>query len=296
MNQTKNTPAAKTASAPAAAAPANEVALAAETAMLDAPIADASGYEEFEGAGFENQTSDDYTIPFLRILQAISPILNDRTDLKQGMLLNTVTGEGFEGKTGVTFVPSVTQHAYIEFKPREAGGGFVGVHTVNSDVVTEAVAKSTAFGDYKTAAGNELTETFSVYGCVVDADGAPSSCVIAFTGALIKKYKAWMTKAKTIQIKLPSGRLIAAPLMAHKYRLKTVLDKSPKGAFYNWEISFDGENALACRLPANDPVFLQAHALAQIIQSGAGKVAYETAGTGEDIGTGSPAAGGKPVF
>lgn len=274
------------------AAPVTDVALAEENAMLDA--SSLGGYEAFAGAGFENQTNDDYTIPFLRILQAISPILTERTDLKQGMILNTVTGEGFEGKTGVAFVPSVTQHSYIEFKPREQGGGFVAVHPVNSDVVTEAKAKSTTFGDYKTAAGNELTETFSVYGCVVGDEGEISNCVIAFTGALIKKYKAWMTKARTIQIKLPNGRLIAAPLMAHRYRLRTVLEKAPKGAFSNWDISFDGENAMACRLPTTDPVFLAAHSLAQVIQSGAAKVAYDTAAPDDETG-GSPATG-KPVF
>ena len=266
-----------------------------EDAMLSTTALTATeGYEEFAGAGFENQTSDDYTVPFVRILQAISPILNERTDLKQGMLLNTVTGEGIEGKTGVAFVPSTTQHAYIEFKPREAGGGFVGAHLPTSDIVQKAKAESKDYGNYKTAEGNELTETFSVYGVVVDADGVPSSAVIAFSGAMIKKYKAWMTKAKTIQIKLGNGRLIPAPLFSHVYRLKTVLDKAPKGSFFNWDLAFDGENALACRLAPSHPAFQAAFALSQIVATGAARAAYESTAP-DETGAAGPATG-KAVF
>lgn len=265
-----------------------------EDAMLDSPIVATEGYEEFAGAGFENQTSDDYTVPFVRILQAISPILTERPELKQGMLLNTVTGEAVEGKDGIVFVPSTTQHAYIEFKPRASGGGFVAAHTPTSDVVARAKAESKTYGDYKTPEGNELTENFSVYGVSLDADGIPSSAVIAFSGAMIKKYKSWMTTAKTIQIKLANGRLIAAPLFAHRYRLKTVVDKAPKGSFYNWAISFDGENAMACRIAPSHPAFVAAHALAQVVATGAARAAYESTAP-DEAGDAGPATG-KPIF
>lgn len=263
--------------------------------------AEFAGYEEYAGSGFENQTSDDYAIPFLNILQALSPQLQDPENeaLKQGMIFNTVTGEAFMGKDGVAFVPCYTQHNYVEFKPRDSGGGFVGTHEVNSPLVQDCMANQ-EFGTYKTPDGNDLIETFYVYGIAVEGDGSGSEAVIAFTSTKIKKYKAWMTKAKTIQIQLPGGRRIPAPLFAHKYRLKTVGEKNSKGNFFNWDIAFDGPDAMSCRLSPQDELFQQAVACKGMIEAGTARAAYETqsatVGEGEDGAGGQRDADGRPVF
>lgn len=259
-------------------------------------LAEAGMYEQYAGAGFENQTSDDYTIPFLHILQALSPQIEENEALRQGMIINTVTGEVFEGKNGIAFVPAITQHVFVEWKPREQGGGFVAVHEVNSDLVQQIV-KSQEFGSYTTPDGNDLIETFYVYGVQVDDEGNPFEAVIAFTSSKIKKYKGWMTKAKTIQIGLPDGRRIPAPLFAHRYRLKTVGEKNTKGSFHNWDITFDGSNAIECRLPPNDPIFLAAVSVKSMIESGTARAAHESQapGSGAEETTGG-ADPGKPVF
>lgn len=259
-------------------------------------LAEYTAYAEYAGAGFENQTSDDYSIPFLQILQALSPQLQENDNLRPGMILNTVTGEVYDGKKGIAFIPATTQHVYVEWKPRDAGGGFVGIHEVNSDVVSQAKAASVEYGKYHTPEGNELIETFYVYGIALDDDGNASEAVLAFSSTKIKKYKGWMTKAKTIQIPLPDGRRIPAPLFAHRYRLKTVSEKNNKGQFYNWDaISFDGENAQAARLLPNDPLFQAAVNIKSMIEQGKARAAYESQVGGavdDEQGAGS----GKPVF
>ena len=268
-----------------------EVAVKDESAQLPAEY---GAYEQFAGAGFENHTADDYSIPFINILQALSPQLNDNPELRQGMVLNTVTGEVFAGNEGITFIPATTQHKFTEFKPREAGGGFVGNHEPNSELVQHCKANQ-SFGDFKTPEGNELIETFYVYGVLIDGNGDSSQVVVAFTSSKIKKYKGWMTKAKTIQIPLPDCRRIPAPLFAHKYRLKTVSEKNAKGQFFNWEIAFDGENAMAARLVPNDPLFQYAVKTKEMVDKGTAKADFKSqdvAGAGE-TGAG---ADGKPVF
>lgn len=269
--------------------------------------AEDNAYADYAGAGFENQDSSDYAIPFLGILQALSPQLQDpaNSHMRQGMLLNTVTGEIFEPGVGVAFVPAITQHSYAEFKPRANGGGYVGSHEVESDVVRAAKEKNGGeFGMLKSPEGNDLIETFYVFGIMIDADGNSFEAVMAFNSTKIKVYKSWMTKAKTIQIALADGRRIPAPLMAHRYRIKTVAEKNNKGAFFNFSIAFDGENAIACRLKPNDELFQKAFAIKGLIESGKARAATETMGgqaeEGGD-GGGSPAAGTakpgeKPVF
>lgn len=236
----------------------------------------ADDYSAYAGSGFENQSSDDYSIPFITILQALSPQLEDNPDLRQGMIINTVTNEAVDGKKGIAFIPATTQHVYVEFKPREQGGGFVGVHNPTSQVVINAKNASQSFGKYATPAGNELIETFYVYGIVVGDDGSNSQAVLAFTSTKIKKYKNWMTKAKTIQIALPDGRRIPAPLFAHRYRLTTAAEKNNKGSFHNWEINFDGENAVAARLAPNDPLFQSADAIRKLVETGSAKVDHNS--------------------
>lgn len=260
-------------------------------------MAEYGAYADYAGAGFENQTSDDYSIPFLQILQALSPQLQENDSLRQGMILNTVTGEVWDGKKGIAFVPATTQHVYVEWKPRDAGGGFVGIHEVNSDLVNHAKAASSEYGKYSTPDGNELIETFYVYGIALDDDGNASVAVLAFSSTKIKKYKGWMTKAKTIQIPLPDGRRIPAPLFAHRYRLKTVSEKNNKGQFFNWDaIAFDGENAQQARLLPDDPLFQSAVNIKSMIEQGKARAAYESQAPGSADEEAQGAGGGKPVF
>lgn len=260
-------------------------------------MAEYGAFADYAGAGFENQTSDDYSIPFLQILQALSPQLQENDSLRQGMILNTVTGEVWDGKKGIAFVPATTQHVYVEWKPRDVGGGFVGIHEVNSDLVNHAKAASAEYGKYSTPDGNELIETFYVYGIALDDDGNASEAVLAFSSTKIKKYKGWMTKAKTIQIPLPDGRRIPAPLFAHRYRLKTVSEKNNKGQFFNWDaIAFDGENAKQARLLPDDPLFQSAVNIKSMIEQGKARAAYESQAPGSADEEAQGAGGGKPVF
>lgn len=251
-------------------------------------------FEEFAGSGFENQTSDDYSIPFINILQALSPQLEENDQLRAGMLYNTVTGEAFKGSEGIAFVAATTRHQYVEFKPRDQGGGFIAAHEIDDPMVKAAIQASTEFGKYHTPEGNELVETFYVYGIAIDAEGNTMDAVIAFNSTKIKRYKAWQTKAKTIQIQLPDRRRIPAPLWAHRYRIRTVAEKNNKGSFHNFDISFDGENAQAVRLLPSDPLAVHARDLIQLLESGKARAAYESTSAPADDQTG--AAGDKPVF
>ena len=62
------------------------------------------------GTGLEEMTSDDLAIPFIRVLQAMSPQVNKRAPeyvdgAEVGMLFNTVTNSVYDGEKGVEIVP-----------------------------------------------------------------------------------------------------------------------------------------------------------------------------------------------
>jgi hypothetical protein len=189
------------------------------------------------GVGFENQTNEDVQIPFLGVLQDLSPLVKDRsTGALPGELFNTVTGERFSAKDGVIFQPVDTKHVYVEWKPRNQGGGFVAIHELDSKVVTDA-RNNQKFGEYKTPAGNELNETFYVTGLLhrsadvaEQANNAPEPMVIAFASTKIKAYKGIMTRIRTFM----NGK---APLFAHRLRITTKPEKNNEGEFHNIAIA-----------------------------------------------------------
>lgn len=236
-------------------------------------------YSAYAGQGFEAQTRDDYAVPFLGILQTNSPLVESNAKSRPGMLVNTVTQDIFDAKKGIGFIPVSTQHVMVEWKPRNSGGGFVGMHSMDSELVKK-VKEEQEFGKYKTVKGNEgsndLIETFYVYGIYVDEQGASEQMIIAFSSTKIKTYKRWMTKARTIQIALPDGRRINPPLFAHQYRITTIGEKNAKGSFFNFQVDFDAEDATNCRLATTDPLFLDAVAFFDLLKSGKVKAAFDT--------------------
>lgn len=239
-------------------------------------VADAA-FAEYAGAGFENQTTDDYSIPFITVLQAMSPQVVERgSAAKAGMIHNSATGENYDGEDGLLFVPACTQHRFIHYRNRDAGGGLLGVYMPEDQFVQDA-CNGKPFGKILLDGGQtELVETFSVFGAYLSPlDRTIGQAVISFQSTKIKKYKQWMTRAKMIQLQLDGDRRIPAPLFSHRYMLTTVQEKNVKGTFYNVEISFDGKDAAEARLSPQDEIFKAAVALRDAINSGAAKVSYE---------------------
>lgn len=182
------------------------------------------------GAGFEDATRDDFAIPYLSLLQSNSPQVEDG-DMKGGNLFNTVTEEEIET---ATIVPVAREHVFIEFVPRDQGGGFKGRHEPTSEIVRNAKAASTKFGKYTTPEGNDLVETIMVY--AVDADTL-APIVIPIKGTSIKGYKKWWSRLRAHMAQQPDGSKRSVPLYANLTRVGSEKTKNEKGSFYLYEFS-----------------------------------------------------------
>jgi hypothetical protein len=238
-------------------------------------IAPHEDFSDYAGQGFEGQTAEDLSIPFLALLQAGSPQLTvEGTEAKAGMIINTVTEELFEGKKGVLFVPVVTQHVYVEWIPRDQGGGYVGQHAINSKVVADAKAASTKFGKYRVGE-NDLQETYYLYGLLTNEEGDTEMVVVAFTSTKIGVYRKLNSKLSAFTKTNAQGRKYNPPLFSHLCRLSAVLDKNNKGTFYNWEIKPANGEIKNSTLTTEDPRFLAALRLRDLLKTGAAKVNYD---------------------
>ena len=116
--------------------------------------------------GMEEVTADDLQMPFLRIVQAMSPEVNKKDSAyiegaSQGDIFNTVTRKHWNGDVGVLVIPVYYQLKYLEFIPRSQGGGFVGEIPPNDPQLKEVVRDENNMELLKS--GNELVKTAQHY-------------------------------------------------------------------------------------------------------------------------------------
>lgn len=257
------------------------------------------------GAGYEKVTADDLSIPFLNVLQALSPEVagepGDRVaGATAGRLMNTVTKELYP-EAGVIFQPCSSQHMFVEWKPRTQGGGFVGVHDQNDPMIVAAKAASKDFGKYKSPAGNDLVETIYLAGLIHRTSdvveqakmGPGEPIIITFQSTKIKAIKNLNYRLYTFI--LPNGQ--KPPLFAHRVLIQTFMDKNNKGVFYNYKLTgLVNDNLSESLLPPSidgvaNPLLVAGKAFKKASDSGSLKVNYAKT-NGADTGGAGGAAGG----
>lgn len=245
-----------------------------------APVPALYDAEDF-GAGFEDFTSDDVAVPFIAILQKGSPQVEEDNPkylkgAKSGMLFNTVSGELFDGKeTGITVIPVHRVRNFIEWIPKDEGGGLVNVFSPDAPEVLEVLKTQKAYGKLKIGDGNDLVETFSVFAILVKPDGAMDRVVISFASSQIGTYKRWMTMAQNISVPLGNGRSGIPPMFSHRYRLKTVFTQKKEYTWYKYTVAFDAETAEASRLQPTDELYQAAKAFRALVVGGRAQVNFE---------------------
>jgi hypothetical protein len=252
--------------------PGKSVAKAGANSTTDLSTVDYGEYSTPDGqaAGFEGSTQDDFSIPFLDILQGQSPEVESLPDAKPGMFHNTVTDDLYDGKTGVSVVVAGRHHEFVEWVPRNKGGGIVGRHSVDSDVVAKARERADKFNELTTENGNELVETYYAY-LILNLSDGPLPAVLSCTSTRIRPYKAMMTKAKMIMVPDGKGGKRQPPLFAHKFRLTTDKRKNNDGEWHTFNVAFDSDDksAVKARLAPTDPLFQAAVDFNSVIKAGA---------------------------
>lgn len=248
---------------------------------------DFSGYEEYAGQGLDDITNEDKGLPFFEVLQPLSPEVEEIEAAQAGMIINKATKELF---TSIRFVPVCRDHVYTEWVPRDNGGGLVGTYGLDEGVVKAARAKQRV-GKHELSNGNELIETFYLYGLVLDDNDNPTPAVLAFTSTKIAAYKQLTMRADSLMFRATDGRKLKYPWFAHAWKLGTEKKKKDKYTWYTWTVAFDGENDKAeeARLAPTHEAFQAGAALLASQRSGAIKINTEglrNDGAGVDGGSG----------
>ena len=249
----------------------NEVAKQETTTAL----AIMSDLEQDAGAGFDSMTQDDYALPFLRLLTNTSPEVGSLDGAMPGMVLNSVTGELFDGKKGILVVPCAYVRQYIEWAPRGQGSGApVHIYPATSDILSQTSREPGDNKDYLPN-GNCIENSANHYVMVIDQDGVPNPALIVMKSTQLKKSRKWNSMMQSVKMQGKNG-LFTPPMFSQVYRLTTAAESNDKGKWFGWEIERVG--------PVDSADIYQAcKAFAASISSGEVKVKHESAESTSEV-------------
>jgi|TARA_R100001443_G_scaffold89198_4_gene95689 hypothetical protein len=206
------------------------------------------------GTGLEETTTEDFAIPFIRVLQPMSPQLQKQhggyvAGASAGDLYNTVTGEAYDGEKGIIIVPCAYNKKYIEWIPREKGGGLVNA---NHDIsVLSSCTRDSESRRYYTPEGNEIVETAQFFILVLDGETAQQA-VLAFTSTQLGVARKWLTMLRMARVQNSKGESVEAPMFAYNYKLTTTTQSNDKGSWNAYSVNQAGATDMATAMMAKD--------------------------------------------
>jgi len=195
-------------------------------------------FEADANAGSQNIAQEDLALPFLKVLGQLSPEINTRDakyikGTQPGMILNTVTGEYYDGEKGIQVLPVFYKRQYIEWQDRgESMGAPVAIHEVNSDLLSK-VTRDKSNKD-RLPNGNYLENTASHF--VVLLGKTPTTALISMKATQLKVSRKWNSIMMGIKMQGKNG-LFTPPTYSHIYKLKTVQMSNDKGTWFGWDVT-----------------------------------------------------------
>lgn len=262
------------------AARKTDVALKKGGALVQGEI----NFEEDAGAGLEGADKDSFAIPFLAVLQGLSPQLKTVEGAKPGKIINTVTNELFDT---IRFVPVAFERRYNRWLPRESGGGFKGTMKVAE---VEALIASGQASFVKTDKGEvlmyedtQLKDTRNHFVLVVDDEGSWSPALLSLASTQIKRSKRLMALIQGVVETAPNGRKFNPASFARIYVAGSESEKNAKGEWESFVFELEGPVADA-------QLYAAAKKFHSEVSSGSVVVAQPPSGMDEEH-DGAPAAG-----
>lgn len=200
-----------------------------------ADVALTSMFEQDANTSFSNMDTDDYALPFLRVLGQLSPECNKRDakyvdGAEPGMIFNTVTKQLYDGEAGVNVIPCYYKREYVEWSDRGEGTSApVAIHSVDSGIIKDAT-RDASYKD-RLPNGNYLENTASYFVTIDDG----TSALISMKSTQLKVSRSWNSMMNSIKLKGKNGMFTPA-MYSHVYNLKTVQQSNDKGTWFGWTV------------------------------------------------------------
>lgn len=282
-----------------------DVAIKDENTALVAPVdMGVMDFGDFGNAGFEGADKDSFAIPFLQLLQKMSPKVDEDhaeyiKGAKAGMLLNTVTGKLYDGKNGVLIIPAAYKRSFILWGGREGDGGFKGEFTVeefealSKDETKVKVVEGRAYvpdadGNINEKKSDYYADTRSHFVIILEEDGSYGSAILSMASSQIKASKKLMTSLQQKKVSTPKG-LQTPPTFANIVRVTTSGRSNDQGSWSGVDFELVG-------LVSDRNHYEAAREFYRTIVSGEMKADYSKAGADQGAAPGEGAATSAEEF
>jgi len=203
-------------------------------------------YSKHAGVGMENVSADDLQIPFLQLVQTNSAEVDKGhpdhatksiAGVEAGDIINTVSRKVISKyEENLPVIPITYSKAFVEWRPRDQGGGMIQVHA-DANILTSCT-KNESFKDILEN-GNEIVTT--AYYVVMYKDVEWEKAIIAMQATQLKKSRTWLSKIASIKLKDGDGNRFQAPIFSHSYNLSSITESNNRGSWFGWKIELDGK-------------------------------------------------------
>ena len=205
-------------------------------------IAVPSEFYDDAGSGLENIGAEDVTIPRLKILQAMSPEVNKHDGkyvdgASTGDIINTVTSTLYNESNPLIVLPVAYKRLFLEWTPRESGGGLVAQHDDPS--VLEKTTKNEQYQDVLEN-GNYIQTSATHFVLVINADGSYDTAMISMAGTQLKRSRTWNSMMASVKMK-SGDKVFTPPTFTHTYGLNCVQESNDRGTWFGWGITAKGQ-------------------------------------------------------
>ncbi len=191
------------------------------------------------GGGAEGIGTDDIAIPFIAILQALSPQIDGETKVEGagiGMLFNSATEQCYDvEKEEYRIIHCGFEKVINEWVIREKGGGFVAKHAFQ-EALLEKCPRNEKNQNIDPESGHQMVTTANHFCVLIKPSGAQELVVISFSSTQLKKSRKWIAAMKALEITV-NGEKINPPLYSHTYKVSSVPEHNEKGKWRGWTIT-----------------------------------------------------------
>jgi len=199
----------------------------------DLSLSSQINFSEDSGAGLEGTDKTSFAIPFLTLLQGLSPQLKDVEGARPGLFINTITNEIFNE---LEVIPCAFQRVFIKWGSRASGGGFKGQFSV-PDIELKKIDYTTDETGALKIGDDELVDTRNHFVLYKAKDESWKPALISMSSTQIKRSKRWMTLIQGVEMKSEDGKTFTPPSFSHIYSVRSVEERNSKGAWNSFDTS-----------------------------------------------------------
>ena len=202
--------------------------------------------ELLQSRGFEGATASSYAMPFLRILQKLSPEV-DKTEnafikgAEPGDIVHTISKEVY---SEVNIIPLQYRDTYIEWIPRSKGGGFVQEYDALDHMTKEVLSSCTKEENKNMLPNGNEFKLHSNYYCAFEGeDGEWEPVMISMSSSQLKTSRIWLSTMRRMILEINGEKYPARNIRSFQWTLGTELLENDKGKWFGWTYEV-GDNTL----------------------------------------------------